>query len=115
MQNIGYRRKKIRWEGWERENSGGVEEGEDGEGSVYKTIINPRMPTQESHAKSYEEICLCFEWIIPESILFSFEQGMDLLRLWRAPPLSGFSQTMGAGEKMSLFLFQMIWLNWTDT
>ena len=66
---------------------------------VYKTIINPRMSTQESHAKSYEEICLHFEWIIPESILISFEQGMDLLRLWRASPLSGFSQMMGAEER----------------
>ena len=36
------------------------------------------------------------------------EQGMDLLRLWRAPPLSGFSLTMGVGEKTSLFLFQMM-------
>ena len=67
--------------------------------SVYKTIINPRMSTRESHAKSYEEICLHFEWIIPKSILFSFEQGMNLLRLWKVPPLFGFSQTMGAEER----------------
>ena len=57
------------------------------------------MSTQESHAKSYEEICIHFEWIIPKSILFPFEQGMDLLRLWRALPLSGFSQTMEAEER----------------
>ena len=34
------------------------------------------------------------------SPLFSDDEyGMDFLRLWRAPPLSEFSQTMGAEEK----------------
>ena len=34
-----------------------------------------------------------------------FDDSMDLLRLWRAPHFSGFSQAMGAGERAVLFLF----------
>ena len=77
---------------------------------VYINIINPRMSTQESHAKSYKEKHT-------ESILhFCFEQGMDdLLRLWRAPPFSEFSLTMGAGENGSFLLSKDVIYNRTNT
>ena len=56
---------------------------------------------QELHVKSYEEIMSNIS-IKREHI----EQGMDLLKLWRAPPLSRFSPRVG--EKTSLFLFQIM-------
>ena len=42
-----------------------------------------------------------------ESIFaFRFEQGMNILRLWRAPPLIEFSLTMGAREKQVCSYFK---------
>ena len=39
------------------------------------------------------------EWTNMSPFCFCFKQDMDLLRLWRAPPLSKFSQKMGAKEE----------------
>ena len=51
------------------------------------------------------------EWTNLSPFCFCFEQDMDLLRLWRAPPLSEFSLTMGAGKKRVCSYFKRMWWN----
>ena len=46
---------------------------------------------------NYAFLCCLRTYLSP--LFSSDEYNMDLLRLWRAPPLSEFSQTMGTEEK----------------
>ena len=72
---------------------------------------SPLSPTIETEHIYISILKTCHDFHIGNERIrvhfaFRFEQGMDLLRLWRAPPLTKFSLTMGAGEKTGLFLFQ---------